>query len=86
MILNGFQKKSFFRIVTYVELETPPFMEKNILNFHFDYLIISLTETKQDSPLPSDIPGKIFGYDFWPMIMSATFFEIPCTLLAKYAR
>ena len=28
----------------YVELETPlpPFMEKNILNFHFDYLIISL--------------------------------------------
>ena len=22
----------------YVELETPPFMEKNILNFHFDYL------------------------------------------------
>ena len=26
----------------YVELETPPFMEKSILNFHFDYLKISL--------------------------------------------
>ena len=27
----------------YVELETPPFMEKNILNFHFDYLTSSLS-------------------------------------------
>ena len=26
----------------YVELETPPLMEKTILNFHFDYLNISL--------------------------------------------
>ena len=26
----------------YVELETPPFMEKNILNIHFDYLNPSL--------------------------------------------
>ena len=32
---------------TYVELETPtpPFMEKSILNFHFDYWIISLSAT-----------------------------------------
>ena len=27
----------------YVELETPPFMEKTILNFHFDYLNTPLT-------------------------------------------
>ena len=27
----------------YVELDPPPFMEKSILNFHLDYLIISLT-------------------------------------------
>ena len=37
----GFKKIIFQN--RYVELETlPPFMEKNILNFHFDYLIISL--------------------------------------------
>ena len=36
MILNGFQKIIFQN--RYVELETPPpFMEKTILNFHFDY-------------------------------------------------
>ena len=45
-----FLKKSFFRIGTYryihVELETPPpFMEKPILNFHFDYLNPSLSQT-----------------------------------------
>ena len=28
----------------YVELESPPFMEKSILNFHFDYLTISLKQ------------------------------------------
>ena len=28
----------------YVELETPPFMEKTILNFHFDYLSPSLKQ------------------------------------------
>ena len=28
----------------YMELETPPFMEKTILNFHFDYLNTSLTQ------------------------------------------
>ena len=28
----------------YVELETSPFMEKNILNFHFDYLHSSLRQ------------------------------------------
>ena len=30
----------------YVKLETPlPFMEKNILNFHFDYLNTSLSDS-----------------------------------------
>ena len=35
-----FSKKSFFRIGMWNS--RPPFMEKNILNFHFDYLIIRL--------------------------------------------
>ena len=40
-----FLKKSFFQNMN-VELETPPtFMEKTILNFHFDYLTPSLTTT-----------------------------------------
>ena len=34
---------------TYVELETPPFMEKSILNFHFDYLTISLNIADNNS-------------------------------------
>ena len=37
-----FFKKIIFQN-RYVELETPPFMEKTILNFHFDYLNTSLT-------------------------------------------
>ena len=45
MILNGFKKIIFQN--RYVELETPapPFMEKTILNFHFDYLTTPLTYT-----------------------------------------
>ena len=42
MILNGFKKIIFQN--RYVELETPPFMEKTILNIHFDYLDTSLLE------------------------------------------
>ena len=34
----------------YVELETPPrFMEKSILNFHFDYWKISLNEFERST-------------------------------------
>ena len=41
MILIGFWKIILQN--TYVELKTPcPFMEKSILDFHFDYLIFSL--------------------------------------------
>ena len=42
MILNGFKKIIFQN--EYVGLETPPppFMEKTILNVHFDYLTPSL--------------------------------------------
>ena len=37
----------------YVKLETPPFMEKNILNFHFDYFHPSLSRaTKNVTFLP----------------------------------
>ena len=44
MVLNGFKKIIFQN----VELENPPpFMEKSILNFHFDYLHPSLTHTKE---------------------------------------
>ena len=32
----------------YVELETPPLIEKNILNFHFDYLHPSLRFLSQN--------------------------------------
>ena len=46
MILNGFSKKSFFKIGMWHSrpLETPPpFMANAILNFHFDFPHPSLT-------------------------------------------
>ena len=49
MILNVLKKNIFQN--TYVELETPPprFMEKSILNFHFDYWKISLNEFERST-------------------------------------
>ena len=40
----------------YVALETPPFMAKTILNFHFDYLNLSLSTAPaaKDSTLFTD--------------------------------
>ena len=40
-----FSKKSFFRIAMWNSRSPPPFMEKTILNFHFDYLNPSLSQT-----------------------------------------
>ena len=42
MILNGLQKNHFSEQVCGTR-DPPPFMEKTILNFHFDYLNTSLT-------------------------------------------
>ena len=45
MLLNGFQKKTFFRIGMWHSRpprDPPPFMAKTILNFHLDYLKASL--------------------------------------------
>ena len=39
--------KKFILQNKYVELETPPFMSKTILNFNFDYLKTRLTDNKR---------------------------------------
>ena len=44
MILNGFSKTHFSEYVCGTR-DPPPFKEKSILNFHFDYWIISLSAT-----------------------------------------
>ena len=53
-----------------MELETPLFMEKSILNFHFDYLIISLRKSCSSSrPVGIErtdkgCPSQLFRYLF----------------------
>ena len=42
-----FSKKSFFRIGMWNSRPPPPFMEKKLLNFHFDYLIIRLRDPRK---------------------------------------
>ena len=56
MILNGFLKKSFFKIGmlhSRPPRDPPPFRAKTILNFHFDYLTPSLSSIQFASPFLS---------------------------------
>ena len=63
-----FFNKSFFRMVCGTREPPPPFMEKSILNFHFDCL--------HPSPMHSDVPGYRYDGDkenmnYWhPLFMS----------------
>ena len=45
----------------YVELETPRFMEKTILNFHFDYLNTSLEMMTWEMMCPFSLPISLFS-------------------------
>ena len=54
-----FSKISFFRIDMW-NLRPPTFMEKNILNFHFDYLNTSLMPTPHDG---------MFGEESYPQLI-----------------
>ena len=59
----------------YVELEAPPpFMEKNILNFHFDYLNPSLTTTTPKS----DYVIYVLPLNCWPQEIKISFRKPLC--------